>query len=143
MTQREHHGFCVRLNAVELDKVINKIKLLWPEFRMVHGSPSHSSSNGGVGRLNRTIEEKLGALMAKTGNTNWSISCHLMMWRYNTQEHRTVGNEPYCLVFGQIPCVGISSLHLSAIVLDTLAMETQLNRVGDYVRKVVIPDVDC
>ena len=58
-----------------------------------------------------------------------------MMWRYNTQEHRTVGNVPYCLVFGQMPRVGISSLHLSATVLDMLATEAQLNRVCDYVGK--------
>jgi hypothetical protein len=42
---------------------------------------------------------------------------------------------PYHLVFGQMPCVGISSLHLSATVLDTLATEAQLNRVCDYVGK--------
>jgi hypothetical protein len=113
MTSREHRGLCVGLNAVELDEVINEIKLLWPECRMVCGSPRHSPSNGGVERLNRTMEEKLGAWMAKTGSTNWSVGCRLMMWRYNTQEHRTVGDVPYRLVFGQMPHVGISSLHLS------------------------------
>ena len=59
----------------------------------------------------------------------------LMMWRYNTQEHRTVGDVPYRLVFGQMPRVGISSLHLSPTVLDSLATEAQLNRVCDYVGK--------
>jgi hypothetical protein len=54
-----------------------------------------------------------------------------MMRRYNTQEHRTVGDVPYRLVFGQMPRVGISSLHLSATVLDSLATEAQLNRVCD------------
>jgi hypothetical protein len=102
---------------------------------MVHGSPRHFPSNGGVERLNRTMEEKLGAWMAETGSTNWSISCRLMMWRYNTQEHRTVGNVPYHLVSGQMPRVGISSLHLSATVLDILATEAQLNRVCDYAGK--------
>jgi hypothetical protein len=123
------------LNAVKLDEVINKIKLLWPECRMVRGSPRHSPSNGGVEMLNRMMEEKLGAWMAKTGSTNWSIGCRLMMWRYNTQEHRTVGDVPYRLVFGQMPRVGISSLHLSTTVLDMLATEAQLNRVCDYVGK--------
>ena len=135
MTSREHRGFCVRLSNEELSEVIHEIKLLWPECRMVRGSPRHSPSNGGVERLNRTMEEKLGAWMAETGNTNWSIGCRLMMWRYNTQEHRTVGDVPYRLVFGQMPRVGISSLHLSPTVLDSLATEAQLNRVCDYVGK--------
>ena len=135
MTSREHRGLCVGLNAEELNEVINEIKLLWPECRMVRGSPRHSPSNGGVERLNRTMEEKLGAWMASTGNTNWSIGCRLMMWRYNTQEHRTVGDVPYRLVFGQMPRVGISSLHLSSTVIDSLATEAELNRVCDYVGK--------
>ena len=37
VTSRESRGLCVGLNAVELDEVINKIKLLWPECRMVRG----------------------------------------------------------------------------------------------------------
>ena len=35
VTSRESRGLCVGLNAVKLDEVINKIKLLWPECRMV------------------------------------------------------------------------------------------------------------
>ena len=46
-----------------------------------------------------------------------------------------VGDVPYRLVFGQMPRVGISSLHLSPTVLDSLATEAQLNRVCDYVGK--------
>jgi len=61
MTSREYRGRCVGLSAEELNEVINEIKLLWPECRMVRGSPRHSPSNGGVEKLNRTMEEKLGS----------------------------------------------------------------------------------
>ena len=37
VTSRESRGLCVGLNAVKLDEVINEIKLLWPECRMVRG----------------------------------------------------------------------------------------------------------
>jgi hypothetical protein len=121
MTQRqnnEYHGRCKGLNDCKLKEVINEVKALWPECCMVPGSSHYSLSNSGVERVNHTIEEKLGAWMAEMQNTNWSIGCHLMMWRYNTQEHRMLGNIPYWLVFGQMPRVGISSLHLLAAVLD-------------------------
>jgi hypothetical protein len=146
MTQcqnNEYRGRCEGLNNCELEEVIHKIKALWPKCRMVHGLPRHSPSNGGVERVNCTIDEKLGAWMAERKNINWSIGCCLMMWRYNTKVHRMVGNIPYWLVFGQMPCVGISSLHLSAAVLDLLAMESQLNQVCDYVGKVKIPVDDA
>ncbi len=63
-----------------------------------------------------------------------------MMWQYNTQNHRTIGNIPYCLVFGQLPCVGISVLPLDASILTQLATEAQLNCVCDYVGKVDVLD---
>ena len=54
------------------------------------------------------------------------------MWRYNTQLHRTLGNVPFRLMFGQSPCVGISSLLLDADLINTLSTEAQLNRVVEY-----------
>jgi hypothetical protein len=53
------------------------------------------------------------------------------MWSYNTQQHRTVGNTPYRLLFGQQPRVGISVLHLDPTLLDTLATEAELNQLVD------------
>jgi hypothetical protein len=58
------------------------------------------------------------------------------MWQYNTQNHQIIVDIPYHLVFGQLPCVGISALHLNASVLAQLATEAQLNCVCDYVGKV-------
>jgi hypothetical protein len=46
----------------------------------------------------------------------------------------------YCIVFGQLPHVGISALPLDASVLTQLATEAQLNRVCNYVGKVNVLD---
>jgi hypothetical protein len=64
------------------------------------------------------------------------------MWQYNTNNHCTIGNIPYCLVFGQLPCIGISALPLDASVLTQLATEAQLNPVCNYVGKVNVLDND-
>ena len=135
-----NRGRCECLPDDLLIKVIEEIKKLWPNCCMVRGSARHSKSNGGVERVNRTMEEKLGAWMRETGNSNWSIGCHLMMWCYNTQMHRTVDDVPYNLLFGHMPHVGIFDLPLANELIKTLATEVQLNRVCDYVGKVVIPD---
>jgi hypothetical protein len=63
-----------------------------------------------------------------------------MMWQYNTQNHCIIGDIPYHLVFDQLPRFCISALPLDASVLTQLAMEAQLNRVCDYVRKVNVLD---
>jgi hypothetical protein len=51
------------------------------------------------------------------------------MWRINTQQHRTVGDIPYRLLFGQLPRVGIAGLPLAQELIDRLATESELNRV--------------
>jgi hypothetical protein len=86
------------------------------------------------------MQEKLGAWMKDCKSRQWTIGCCLMMWQYNTQNHRTIGDIPYRLVFGQLPGVGISALPLDASVLTQLTTEAQLNFMCDYVKKVNVLD---
>jgi hypothetical protein len=76
---REYCGVCMTLTENDLIEIINEVRALWPECRMVRRSPRHSPSNGGVEWVNRTIKEKLGAWMAEMRSTNWSIGCRLMI----------------------------------------------------------------
>ncbi len=119
----EFHGKLVGLTDLELSEIITEVRQLWPKCWMVRRSPRHSPSNGGVEQVNCTMQEKLGAWMKDCKLRQWTIGCHLMMWCYNTQNHCTIGNIPYCLVFGQLPCVGISALPLDASVRTQLATE--------------------
>jgi hypothetical protein len=130
--QRKLHGTLLTLTNNDLAEVITEIKHLWPECWMVWGSPRHSQSNGGVERVIHTVQSKLGAWMTGNNTRRWSVGCRLMMWRYNTQQHRTVRDVPYRLVFGQQPHVEIAGLHLEQDLLDRLATEVNLNRVVEY-----------
>ncbi len=86
------------------------------------------------------MQAKLGVWMKDCKSRQWTIGCCLMMWQYNTQNHCTIGNIPYCLVFGQLPRIGISALPFDASVLTQLATEAQLNHMCDYVGKVDVLD---
>ena len=51
MTRRqndEYSGKLIALTQDDLTKIIAKVRKLWPECRMVRGSPRHSPSNGGI-----------------------------------------------------------------------------------------------
>ena len=119
----DHHGKCLYLEDQEIDLIINEIKLLWTECKLVQGSPRHSESNGGVKRLNQTVEKKLGAWMIQNKTKNWSVGCKTVQWRYNTQYHSTLKTTPYELVFGIKPLVGLSTLPLSTEILNSLSTE--------------------
>jgi hypothetical protein len=66
MTRKQVNEFCgklVQLTDLELSDIITEVRQLWPKCWMVHGSPHYSPSNGGVERVNRTMQEKLSAWM--------------------------------------------------------------------------------
>ena len=125
-----------------MSEVVSEIRNLWPECRMVHGSPRHSESNGGVERVNRTVQEKLHAWMVKHQSKRWSVGCHLVQWQINTQFHHTVQNVPYVLTFGQKPRVGISDLPLDRSVIDKLHTEAELNMLVDVNSHIESPAAD-
>jgi len=107
---------------------------------MVRGSPRHSESNGGVERVNQTVQKKLGAWMKENKTKHWSIGCKIVQWRYNTQVHQTLRDTPYHLTFGQHPRVGISNLPLSSEILNNLATEAELNDVYSGIQCGMIND---
>ena len=115
-----------------LGEVITEIRKLWPECRMVTGTPRHSESNGGVERVNRTVQQKLHAWMKMNNSTRWSIGCSKVAWQVNTQYHETIKNVPYVLTFGQRPRIGISNLPVDPSILDSLHTEAELNMVANF-----------
>lgn len=112
-----------------LDEVISEIKKLWPECLMVKGSPRRKEANGGIERLNQTVENKIGTILKDHGSKKWATLCKLVQWRVNTQQHSSVKAMPYQLLTGQRPRVGISGLPIAKELLETLTTEAALNRI--------------
>jgi len=122
-------GKQVALNDEFIDLVIKELKYLWPECQMVRGSPRHSESNGGVERVNQTVQKKLGGWMKTNNSKHWAIGCKIVQFRVNTQYHKTIKDTPYHLVYGQNPRVGLSNFPICGNVLANLRTEAQLNEI--------------
>ena len=112
-----------------IDNVIKEVKELWPTCKIVRGSPRHCQSQGGVERVNQTVQKKLGNWMETNKSKKWSIGCKFVAWLYNTSYHNAIKNLPFVLVFGHQPKVGISNLPIDPNVLNTLATEADLNDI--------------
>ncbi len=124
-----HVGRWMVLEDKFIDLVIKELKNLWPKCQMVRGSPQHSESNGGIERVNQTVQKKLAGWI-KTNNTqHWLIGFKIVQWRINTQVHQTIKDTPYHLTYGQHPWVGISNLPVSAEILANLRTEAELQDV--------------
>jgi len=136
----DYVGKKVALEDDFIDVVIKELKNLWPECQMVRGSPRHSESNGGVERVNQTVQKKLGGWMKTNDSKHWAIGCKIVQFRVNTQYHKTIKDTPYHLVYGQNPRVGLSNLPLSADVLGNLRTEAQLNEICSEMAEETVDD---
>jgi hypothetical protein len=110
-----------------VDSIISEVKNIWPDVLMVRGSPRHSESNGGVERVNRTVQVKLAGCMKQNSSKRWAIGAKFCQWQYNTQIHSTIKDTPYRLTYGQHPRVGLSRLPIDPNVLKSLVTKADLN----------------
>ena len=108
--------------------VISNIKNIWREVRIIWGCPPLSESNGGIKRINLTVEEKLGDWIKENNSQSCSVGFNIFQWNIKTKINSSIGNQiPYQLIFGQIPQVGISNPLVLPDLLDNLATEKGLN----------------
>ena len=104
-------------------EIVQSIRVLWPRSVIVHGKARHSESQGGIERLNRTVQEKLGSWMVDNNSTSWATGCRFVRWQVNTTVTMALNASPYFLLTGQAPTCGLSSLPLEPHVLENLRTE--------------------
>ena len=112
-----------------MKQIIEEVKELWPEARLLHGRPYHSESQGGVERLNRVVRERIMKWMKSNSSTRWSFGVLMVKAAINQQKSSTTKMTPYELVFCQSPRVGINTLPLSTALIDTLRTEQELHEI--------------
>ena len=96
-------GKAVALDDDFLEEVVREIAQLWPECKLVHGRARHSPSQGGVERLNQTVQKRLSAWCVENNSKKWSVGCKLVQWGISTDYSHAIKATPYHLVFGQEP----------------------------------------
>lgn len=125
-SNQAHKIKTVKMDDGFVQEVISEIANVWPDVKMVHGRPRHSQSQGGIERLNRTCQEKLGKWLSANGGTKWTVGRLFVRWQINTQLHATIGTTPYKVTFGMEPRLGLSCLPLSKELLNSLSTEAQV-----------------
>ena len=69
------------------NKIVEDLKLLWPELKIVHGKPRHSQSQGSVERANQDVENMLTSWMIDQQTTNWSEGLRFVQLMKNRAYH--------------------------------------------------------
>lgn len=108
-------------------KVIEEMKTIWPELRIVHGTPRHPQSQGSIERSNDDIKQMLIAWTIDNQTSQWAEGLRFVMFQKNSSPHRNLENQtPLSVLFGKKGSSGMARTQLPKDIIDKLEKEEDL-----------------
>lgn len=84
-----------------VNKIIDELKILYPNLVIVHGKPRHSQSQGSVERANQDVQNILNAWMKENATTGWSQGLRFCQIQKNSAHHSAIKQSPFEAMFGK------------------------------------------
>ncbi|XP_071053668.1 KRAB-A domain-containing protein 2-like [Onthophagus taurus] len=111
------------------NRIIEELKSLWPELKLVHGKPRHSQSQGSVERANQDVENMLTTWMLENETEHWSQGLRFIQFMKNTSLHSGIKRAPYEAMFGDKPKIGLKTSNIPLEAMDSVTTEEDLENV--------------
>ncbi|XP_050065514.1 KRAB-A domain-containing protein 2-like [Aphis gossypii] len=108
--------------------IIDELKNMWPQLKIVHGKPRHSQSQGSVERANRDVQDILRAWMSDNKSNKWSEGLRFCQFQKNSSYHSGIKQSPFEVLFGRKAQLGLTSIALPENILKTLNSENDLQQ---------------
>jgi len=109
--------------------IIENLKSMWPELKIIHGKPRHSQSQGSVERANQDVENMLTTWMADNSTNKWSEGARFVQMMKNRAYHSGIRRSPYEAMFGCSARIGLSSSFIPHEVQETINTEEDLQNI--------------
>lgn len=61
--------------------IIEELTSMWPECKIIHGSPRRPQTQGSVERSNQDVENMLRSWMNDNRSVNWSVGCYHVQYK--------------------------------------------------------------
>ena len=71
-----------------VNSLIEEIRNMWPECKMVRGKPRHSQSQGSVERCNQDVESILACWMKENNSSHWAQGLRFVQFQKNNRFHK-------------------------------------------------------
>lgn len=117
-------------------KVIGEVMNIWPDCKIVLGSPSPAQTPGNEESTNEEVENLLHTWMHDNNSTNWSMGCHFVQFQSNASVNKTVGRAPYQTLFGSDPRSGLQSSKIPANIIQSIETEEDLEHISQVYAKI-------
>ncbi|GBP20844.1 KRAB-A domain-containing protein 2 [Eumeta japonica] len=112
-------------------KIIAEMVNMWPDCKIIHGTPRHPQTQGSVERSNQDVENMLRAWMRDNNSTNWAIGCSFVQYNKNNSFHRILGRSPFPALFGCEPKSGLQCFNVPSGNFNHIHSEEQLQQICD------------
>ncbi|KAK3909807.1 KRAB-A domain-containing protein 2 [Frankliniella fusca] len=89
---------------------VEKLEEIFPELKIVHGTPRHSQSQGSVERANQTVQDRLTAWMLQHKTREWARGLPFVQFAMNKTWHEGMKMAPYAAMFGHEARLGLGSM---------------------------------
>lgn len=108
-----------------VNQIIDSLKIMWPELKLVNGKPRHSQSQGSVERANQDIENILTTWVVDNNTDKWHEGLRFAQLMKNQSYHSGVKQTPYEALFGTPAKVGLLNTHppLLSHMLQKISMK--------------------
>jgi len=111
------------------NKVIKRLKDLYPDCVIVRGRPRHPQTQGSVERGNQDIHYLVGNWMKRFDSSAWSVGIYIVAQQKNDRYHRLISKSPYVLLYGQKPRVKMNELPNDLDLCKKLQTEGELEEL--------------
>lgn len=112
-----------------VNAIIDSLKLLWPELKIIHGKPRHSQSQGSVERANQDIENMITTWLQDNQTSEWSKGLRFVQLMKNKAFHSGIKRSPYEALFGCPVKIGLCTSNIPQEVLVNVNDEVELEQV--------------
>ena len=109
-------------------KVIEELKLIWSNLKIVHRKACHPQSQGSVEKANGDCKIQFQLWMEDNQSTKWSLGLKFVQMTENNSNHRTIQCTPYFAKFGKDMPNGLSSTIFPKEILEKLSSEEDLQQ---------------
>jgi len=112
-----------------VNKIVRRVKALWPDSLIVRGRPRHPQTQGSVERGNQDVHRLVGHWMKNYNSNRWSIGIYTVAMEKNNRFHRTINASPYELLFGQKPRIRMLELPYDLELVKKMSTEAELENL--------------
>lgn len=117
-----------------INQIVDRLKVLWPNLKIVHGNSRHSQNQGSVGRVNQDIKNLLINWMQTEKNNKWSEGLGFVQLMKNKAHHDGIQQSPYQAMFGCDMKIGLATSLIPNETINVLKTEEDLEELLNNVK---------